>query len=227
MLIVLGDFNCKSNKWYWQDAPSVEGNDIDYLTCQYGLKQLINEPTHVLVNSATCIGLIFCSQPNLVSESGVLSSLHSNCHHQIIYAKFNLKIHYPPSNEREIWYYNQGDFDLINQAIDIVNWDVALATYDVNDQVSVFNEIILNVMKNFTPHEKISCDIKKLIHNTNMIYRSSMRNQYNQVLQQKLIRSKEILNEEIDLSREKYYEKMSNKLCNSKSNSKCYWSLLK
>ena len=54
-----------------------------------------------------------------------------------------------------------------------------------------------------------------------------MRNQYNQVLQQKLIRSKEILKEEIDLSRKKYYEKMSNKLCNSKPNSKCYWSLLK
>ena len=158
MVIVLGDFNCKSNKWYWKDAPSVEGNDIDYLTCQYGLKQLINEPTHVLVNSATCIDLIFCSQPNLVSESGVLSSLHSNCHHQIIYAKFNLKIHYPPPYEREIWHYNQGDFDLINQAIDTVNWDVALATDDVNDQVSVFNEIILNVMKNFIPHEKISCD---------------------------------------------------------------------
>ena len=35
-------------------------------------------------------------------ESGVHTSLHKNCHHQIIYAKFNLKIYYPPPYEREI-----------------------------------------------------------------------------------------------------------------------------
>ena len=34
-------------------------------------------------------------------ESGVNSSLHKSCHHQIIYAKFNLKIYYPPHCERE------------------------------------------------------------------------------------------------------------------------------
>ena len=35
-------------------------------------------------------------------ESGEHSSLLENCHHQIIYAKFNLKIYYPPPYEREI-----------------------------------------------------------------------------------------------------------------------------
>ena len=32
---------------------------------------------------------------NLVMHAGVHSSLHKSCHHQILYAKFNLKIHYP------------------------------------------------------------------------------------------------------------------------------------
>ena len=41
--------------------------------------------------------VVFTSQPNLIMESGVHSSLHDNCHHQvIIYAKFNLKVWYPP-----------------------------------------------------------------------------------------------------------------------------------
>ena len=31
------------------------------------------------------------SQPNMVIESGIHSSLHSSCHHQIVFAKFNLK----------------------------------------------------------------------------------------------------------------------------------------
>ena len=47
-------------------------------------------------NSSSCIELIFASEPNLVMKSGVDSSLHKNCNHQIIYAKFNLQIYYPP-----------------------------------------------------------------------------------------------------------------------------------
>ena len=54
------------------------------------------------INSGTntCIDLIFTSQPNLAMESGVHSSLHQNCHHQLIYAKINLKEFSPPPYER-------------------------------------------------------------------------------------------------------------------------------
>ena len=45
--------------------------------------------------------IIFKSQPNLVVESGVHPSLHPNCHHQIVFAKFNLMISYPPPYSRE------------------------------------------------------------------------------------------------------------------------------
>ena len=38
-------------------------------------------------------------------ESGVHSSLHQNCHHQIIYAETTSKVFYPPPYEREIWHY--------------------------------------------------------------------------------------------------------------------------
>ena len=49
-------------------------------------------------------------------ESGIHSSLHSNCHHQIIYARFNLKIYYPFSfYEHEIWHYKKVNIDLIQK----------------------------------------------------------------------------------------------------------------
>ena len=35
-------------------------------------------------------------------ESGVHSSLHTNCHYQIVFAKINLKIYYPSPYERVI-----------------------------------------------------------------------------------------------------------------------------
>ena len=83
-----------------------ELHTIDALTSKFGLQQIIKEPTHISAESSSCIDLIFTSHQNLVMESGVNPSLHPNCHHQITYSKFNLKIHYPPSYEREIWHYD-------------------------------------------------------------------------------------------------------------------------
>ena len=50
--------------------------------------------------SCSILTTIFNSQPNLLIESSVHPSLHPNFHHQIVYAKFNLGIVYPPSYER-------------------------------------------------------------------------------------------------------------------------------
>ena len=77
---VLGDFNIKSNLWFKGDKTSYEGSKIDAITSQFGL-QLINEPTHLVADSSSCIHLIFTSQPNLVMGSKVHSLLHLNCHY--------------------------------------------------------------------------------------------------------------------------------------------------
>ena len=62
---------------------------IDAVTSNYGLHQLIHIPAHILNSSSSCIDLIFTSQPNLVMESGVHSSLCLNCHDQLVFAKFD------------------------------------------------------------------------------------------------------------------------------------------
>ena len=87
MTIVLGDFNAKSNNWCKADITSLEGSKIDTIASSYFLNQLIQEPSHILNSSSSCIDLIFTSQPNLVMESGIYSSLHSNHHHQIVFAQ--------------------------------------------------------------------------------------------------------------------------------------------
>ena len=107
MISVLGDFIAKSNKWCKNDITSHEGSMIDAVTSDYELHQLIQEPTHILDSPSSCIHLIFTSQPNLVMESGVYSSLHPSCHHQVIFVKFNLSILYPPPYERTVWFYEK------------------------------------------------------------------------------------------------------------------------
>ena len=65
-------------------SQNIERSKIDILTASIGFNQIINEPTHTLNKSSSCIDLIFTLQPNLVIESSVHSS-----HHQIAYVKFN------------------------------------------------------------------------------------------------------------------------------------------
>ena len=89
LLVAIGDFNAKSTNWCANDQTNFEGNKIEHITSQCGLSQIINETTHILDSSSSCINLISTSQPNLVIESGVHPSLHQNCHHQIIYAKLH------------------------------------------------------------------------------------------------------------------------------------------
>ena len=69
---------------------------------KFGMQLLVNEPTHILPASYSWIDLIFVFQPNVVMESRVHLSLHQKSHRQIIYAKANLKIQYPPPYEQEI-----------------------------------------------------------------------------------------------------------------------------
>ena len=53
-VITLGDFNAKLSQWYKNDKITTEGSKIANLTSQYGLKQIINQPTHILNNSSSC-----------------------------------------------------------------------------------------------------------------------------------------------------------------------------
>ena len=96
-----------------------EGSTIESMTSQFGLHQLITEPTYLLQNFSSCIDLIFTSQPNFVVESGVHTSLHPNCHHQILFAKFNLKIYYPSPYLRELCHYKEANADLSNEQLEV------------------------------------------------------------------------------------------------------------
>ena len=88
LLLIARDFNARSSSWWWSgDVENIEGARLESFTSFYGLHQIINEPTHILTLSSSCIGLIFTNQPHMIKDNEVHPSLHQNCHHQIIFAK--------------------------------------------------------------------------------------------------------------------------------------------
>ena len=233
---IIGDFNAISCNWYSHDKTPLEGSTIECITSQFGLHQLINEPTHLLQNYSSCIDVIFTSQPNIVVESGVHPSRHPNCHHQIIIAKFNLKIYYLPPYLREVWHYKEANADLIKRAINNFKWEKAFSNTNINKKVSLFNKTILNILNNYIPHETIICDdkgppwfnsqIKSLIENTNKINKNYQRFKSNSHLLSKLNLLQEQLHLLVNKSKQNYYSRMASKLTNLQRNSKTYWSLL-
>ena len=222
MMVLLGDFNAKCTNWYKHDKTNFEGIAIENISSQCGLYQVINEPTHILENSSSCIDLIFISQPNLITESGVHPSLHPNCHHQVIYAKFNLKVYYPPPYEREVWHYKEADTDLIRRSIEIFNWDRAFKNSNGNDMVDICTKTIYNILSNFIPHQTITIDekdppwfntnIKSLLLEKNKIYKNFRNDRNNTQLFRKPEHLQNRLNNSIDYSKHNYYLRMANKL---------------
>ena len=84
---VIGNVNPKSNKWSDGNKPTIQASKVDFLTPQFGISQLIKEPTYILKNSSSCTDL-FTTQANMTLESGVHHALHQNCHQQIKFTKF-------------------------------------------------------------------------------------------------------------------------------------------
>ena len=173
----------------------------------------------------------------MVLESGVHHSLHQNCHHQIIFAKFNLKVYYPPPYERTIFHYSQANVDHIQQAINLFDWENVFLNTDVNAQVFIFSNTVLNILNNYIPHETKICDdrdppwmttkIKELISQKIKIY-FRIKKSNNSVLSKQLLQSlQQHLSKSIENAKNKYFFRISEKLNNPNTSIKCYWSLIK
>ena len=80
--------------------PRLRKRHLESLTSQYGPQFILQEPSLILDRYR--FGLIFTDQLNNQIDSGIHFSLHDNCHHQIIYSKFHMKIFHPPLYERSI-----------------------------------------------------------------------------------------------------------------------------
>ena len=229
--------NAEPSNRYNKDITSNEDIKIEAVTSQNGLHQEINEQTHILNNSFSCIHLIFNSQHNLLIESGVHPSLQPSCHHQVAFVKFNLDIVYPPPYEREIWHYQKANIDLIKRAINSFDCGKALSSIDVDKIDPIINQTIINILCNFIPHETILFDdrdspwmnkeIKKFIHEKKFFLNCFRRSNNDKHLLDKLRDIQTQFNFFIEKYKGKYYSRITNKLSDIGKSSKTYWSILK
>ena len=91
-IIFTGDFNCRSQKWWPGDTENENGIALDEFIESNNLTQRIDQLTHIINESRSCIDLIIIDQPNFLVDYGVHPSLYKTCHHKIIFGKINLSV---------------------------------------------------------------------------------------------------------------------------------------
>ena len=226
------DFNARIQGWYQNNTTIFKGCKINIGTSQFGVSQMIKEPTYTLSNLFSCIDLIFTSQRNFMMHSGIHKSLHLNCHHQIVSAKFSLtNFDIPP------WQNQQADTKLIKRVIELFDWEKSLSNLDVNKQVSVFKEAIMSIFKNFIPRKTTTSNdkdppwmnkqIKTLTAEKKALYERLKRRMLNSKLFDKFDALKAKLQNSINYFEFEYHRKISKKLSNPSTSPKCYSTLLK
>ena len=235
---LLGDINAKCTNWWVNGINNPCGMELYTLSSLVGYSQLINEPTNFEPNkSPSCIDLIFASQPNLVVESGVHPSLFNTCHHQIIFAKVSFKLFLPSPYEREIWHYSRAQVPLIQRSIKNFDWSRAFENLSINDQVELFNNTLINIFRNFIPHESIKCsyrdppwlnkDIKNALRHKNRIYKRYISGGRKQEDESCLRETSELVSNLITNAKSSYFTNLGKRLNDPLTGPKTYWSILK
>ena len=153
-----------------------------------------------------------------------------------LYAKLSLKIHVPPSYKREVWHYNRAQVDLIKRSIVNFDWDKAFWSLSVNEQVGLLENTLLNIFRNFIPHESIKVkhkdppwinkEIKSALRYKNRLHKKyiSGRTEVDKI---NLKNYTDFVCDLITTAKESYFINLGKKLNDQKTSPKIYWSIIK
>ena len=121
---------------------------------------------------------------------------------------------------------------LIRRVIYEFNWKRALPNLNIDEQVTVFNRTILNILRSFTPHETIVCDdknpswfnirINSLIQEGTLLIETFRKNRNNVEIITCLNNLNDRLALLINTTKQNYYSKIVEKLQNTQRSSKAY-----
>ena len=156
--VITRDFNAHCWRWWHNDITNSAGQEIDSLTLSAGFKQIVDNPTHVVNNSISCIALLFCTKQNAILNYGVGVSIYDKCHHNIIFCKINIRVSLPPVYIHEVWDYSQVNVENIKYVISNFNWSKAFENLPVDGKVKHLNETLLRIFRNYVLNKNIKCD---------------------------------------------------------------------
>ena len=158
--IVIRDFNARCRNWWAGDVKTNAGKELDSLTSTAGHTQLIDKPTHFFSRGSSCIDLIFCNKPEIVSDCETDHSVFQTCHHNLIFAKISTNVSLPPNYSKEVWDYKNANVEGIQKSISLFNWHQAFENLSIHEKVGLLNKTLLNIFRKYISSKINKCNYK-------------------------------------------------------------------
>ena len=157
---LIGDLNARCTNWWAADIDSKAGEELDFLTSIAGYTQLIDKPTHFFRGGCSCIDLIFCKKPELISEYGIDHSLFQTRHHNLISQKINAKIPVPQLIVVRFGTIKMQMLKVYKNLFLVSTGRKLLKIYQLNEKVDLLNATLLNIFRNYIPSKIVKCSCR-------------------------------------------------------------------
>ena len=146
-VIILGDLNCN----LLQDK--AESRALNDFCLTFNLTQLINKPTRVTENGESLIDIVMTTNEKLIASNDVLTSTISD--HNLIYISLKLKKPRIKPSYVTIRCYTNYSADNFLRDLSHTPFHIISLFDEFNDQVEVFNELLLEVLNQLIKRVKI------------------------------------------------------------------------
>ena len=235
-IIFTGDLNCRSPLfWDEESLESLEGKLLGNLSQLNGLEQIINHPTHFpRPGVATCIDHIFTNQRNTIIDSGVIPSPDPCCKHSIVYGKVNMSVPTPPPYKRTIWEFKKANISGICASLSAIDWAEFFLEKSPHEMVDLFQKKLLEIMKFYVPNSIktfsdkdapwITPEVKTIIKKNKRVFKKWIDNGRKPEDREMVTHVQYETNNAITNAKNKYYSDLGNKICDSNTGKKCFWT---
>ena len=231
-LILTGDFNDRTTSWHSTHDNSELGLDLYNLINALSLHQLINEPTR----NENLLDLLITNNPHHILNSGVLDPIH-DLDHCPIFGKLSTHIKYSKPYMREIWDYQAGDYEQLNDQLTQIPWGMVTGQCeDIDDCVDILTDLITQCSKNCIPNKTVKIcprdkpgmtfHVKQLFKSSRRLHKRAQRTRNIHDLDL-YKHARQLARQEWKQAHDLYYTKLVNKLHNSENNSRTYWKVMK
>ena len=136
---------------------------------------------------------------------------------------------------REIWLYNQGDFNDLRQRVTDYDWD-SIKCEDINIYATNFTNTLTNLAKDCIPHKNVKVrpqdlpwikgSIRKLMRKRNRLYKKYKQNKTAERYES-FKKARNDVTTQLRKSKKDYFKSLADKLKTSNVSSSDYWRTLK
>lgn len=148
-VVIVGDLN--------ENLLNTNLNNLRDIIMINNLTNLISCPTRVTHNSSTLLDPILVTNDIQFFDSGVIEVDENISDHRITYLTISLGYSLKKSFKRQIWLYEQSDFNKLNNLINLFDWETFFSRFsDANIATTSFTDKILQFSHECIPTKTVT-----------------------------------------------------------------------